>query len=118
MYAFFRSKVLNSLMILMIVCLFLMSYTGFMLLPSVCGSLALLLFASYAIWFWVRKPESIVINSWISDMNGWFTLYFLIISAMNAPGQWWYIFPVVSSVILFFISLIRDKDEVYVIHQT
>ena len=75
-------------------------------------------FATYAIWFWVRKPESIVINSWISDMNGWFTLYFLIISAMNAPGQWWYIFPVVSSVILFFISLIRDKDEVYVIHQT
>lgn len=76
MYAFFRSKVLNSLMILMIVCLFMMTYTGFMLMPSVCGSLALLLFASYAIWFWVRKPESIVINSWISDMNGWFTLYF------------------------------------------
>ena len=43
MYAFFRSKVLNSLMILMIVCLFMMTYTGFMLMPSVCGSLALLL---------------------------------------------------------------------------
>lgn len=78
MYAFFRSKVLNSLMILMIVCLFMMTYTGFMLLPSVCGSLALLLFATYAIWFWVRKPESIVINSWISDMNGWFTFCYFI----------------------------------------
>lgn len=109
--AFFKSKVLNSLMIVVIVSLLLMAYTGSMLLPAVCGTLALLFFIGYSLWLWIKKPKSIIINRWLSDMSGLFTLYFLIISAMKAPNQWWYITPVVLAVVLLFISLLKNHDE-------
>lgn len=111
LHAFFRSKVLNALMIVIIVSLLLMAYTKSMLLPVICGSLALLFFIGYSLWLWIKKPKSIIINNWLSDLNGSFTIYFLIINAMDAPNQWWYITPIVFSVVLLFISLVNNQDE-------
>ena len=98
-------------MIVIIVCFLLMAYTKSMLLPVICGSLALLFFIGYSLWLWIRKPKSIIINNWLSDLNGSFTIYFLIINAMDAPNQWWYITPIVFSVVLLFISLVNNQDE-------
>lgn len=98
-------------MIIVIVNLMLIGYTNSMLLPVICGTLALLMFIGYSIWFWLKKPKSIVINTWLSDMNGGYTLYFLIISTMKAPNQWWWIVPIAFSVVMLFISLINNKDE-------
>lgn len=113
LHAFFRSKVLNALMIVVIVSLLLMAYTKAMLLPVICGSTAFALFVGYTLWLWIKKPKSIVINNWLSNLNGWFFLYYLIINAMDAPNQWWYITPIVFSVFLLFISLINNQDEIY-----
>lgn len=113
LHAFFRSKVLNALMIVVIVSLLLMAYTKAMLLPVICGSTAFALFVGYSLWLWIKKPKSIVINNWLSNLNGWFFLYYLIINAMDAPNQWWYITPIVFSVFLLFISLINNQDEIY-----
>lgn len=113
LHAFFRSKVLNALMIVVIVSLLLMAYTKSMLLPVICGSIALLLFIGYSLWLWIKKPKSIIINNWLSNINGAFTLYYLIITATDAPNQWWYITPIAFSVILLFISLVNNKDENY-----
>ncbi len=109
--AFYRSKVLNALMIVVIVSLLLMAYTKSMLLPVICGTLALLFFIGYSLWLWIKKPKSIIINNWLSNLNGAFTLYYLIIIAMDAPNQWWYITPIAFSVVLLFISLINNQDE-------
>lgn len=109
--AFFTSKVLNSLMIVIIVSLLVMAGTKTMLLPAVCGALALLLFIGYSLWLWIKKPERIIINRWLSGINGWFTLYYLIISAMKAPNEWWYITPVAFAVVLLFISLVKDQND-------
>lgn len=111
LHAFYRSKVLNALMIVIIVSLLLMAYTKSMLLPVICGSLAILFFIGYSLWLWIKKPKSIIINNWLSDLNGSFTIYFLIINAMDAPNQWWYITPIVFSVVLLFISLVNNQDE-------
>lgn len=100
-------------MIVVIVSLLLMAYTKSMLLPVICGSTALLLFIGYSLWLWIKKPKSIVVNNWLSNLNGWFCLYYLIINAMDAPNQWWYITPIVFSVFLLFISLINNQDEIY-----
>lgn len=113
LHAFFRSKVLNALMIVVIVSLLLMAYTKSMLLPVICGSIALLLFIGYSLWLWIKKPKSIIINNWLSNLNGAFTLYYLIITATDAPNQWWYITPIAFSVILLFISLVNNQDENY-----
>ena len=109
--AFCESKVLNALMLTMVTCLLLMAYTQSMLLPVICGSIALLCFIGYSIWLWVKKPQRIVINKWLSDINGWFTLYFLIIMAMDAPNKWWYITPICFAVCILCICLIRNQDE-------
>ena len=94
-----------------------MYYTGLMLLPIICGSLALLFFIGYSLWLWIRKPGCIVINGFLSDYNGYLIVYFLIVGALKTPKQWWYIFPVVSSVILFFIVMIKNFDSQFDILQ-
>ena len=109
--AFYRSKVLNALMIVVIVSLLLRAYTKSMLLPVICSSLAIAFFIGYSLWLWIKKPKSIIVNEWLSNLNGWYTIYFLIIMAMDAPNQWWYITPIVFSVVLLFISMINNQDE-------
>ena len=94
LYAFYESKVLNALMITVVTSLLLMAYTQSMLLPVICGSIVLACFIAYSRWFWVKKPQKIVINKWLSYMNGWFTLYFLIITAMDAHNKSRYITPI------------------------
>ncbi len=111
LYAFYQSKVLNALMIAVVVSLLMMAYTKSALLPAICASLALVCFIGYSLWFWIIKPKSVIINDWLSDMNGLYAVYFLIVAAMDAPGQWWYIVPVALSVVLLFIALTTDHDE-------
>lgn len=109
--AFYESTVLNALMITVITCLFLMVYTQSMLLPVICGTIALMSFIGYSVWLWFWKPKRIRINKWLSNINGWFTMYFLIIMAMDAPNQWWYITPMCFAVCILCICLIRNQDE-------
>lgn len=111
LHAFYTSKVLNALMIVVIVNLWLMAYMKSMLLPVVCGSLALLFFIGYSLWLWIKKPKSIIINNWLSSLNGFYVLYYLIIAPMKAPNQWWYITPIVFSVVILFLALINKQDE-------
>lgn len=102
---------LNALMIVVIVSLLLRAYTKSMLLPVICSSLAIAFFIGYSLWLWIKKPKSIIVNEWLSNLNGCYTIYFLIIMAMDAPNQWWYITPIVFSVVLLFISMINNQDE-------
>ena len=111
LHAFYQSKVLNALMIVIIVNLLLMAYMSSMLLPAICGSLALLFYIGYALWLWIKKPRTIIINSWLSNINGWYTLYFLIIVALKSSNPRWYITPAALAVVALFILLITDHDE-------
>lgn len=113
LYAFQESKALNSLMITVVTSLLLMAYTQSMLLPVICGVIALACFIGYTVWLWTDKPQKIVINKWLSGMNGWLTLYFLIIMAMDAPDKWWYITPICFAGYILCISLIRNQDELF-----
>lgn len=111
LYAFYQSKVLNALMIVVIISLLLMAYTESMLLPVICGSLAFLFFIGYSLWLWIKKPKSIIINKQLSDLKSILTLYVLIIVAMDASNQWWYITPIALSVVILFISMVNNRDE-------
>ena len=113
LYAFYKSKVLNSMMIAVIVGLLLACYYPSSLLPIICSSLALAMFIGYSLWLWIKKPKRIVINDWLSEMSGYFTLYFLIVVALRSDNQWWYIFPAACSVVVLFIALVRNRDEIF-----
>lgn len=115
LYAYFRSKVLNALMIVVILSLLLMAYTQRMLLPAICGATAFAFFTGYSFWFWIKKPKRIIISHRLSDINGLFTLYFLIVSATPAPGQWWYIAPAAFAIVILLISLAKSDDEEFAI---
>lgn len=111
LYAFYHSKVLNALMIVIIVGIFLMGYYKSYLLPIICSATAFLLFIGYTAWLWIKKPKEIVINKWLSDISGTFTLYFLIVAAMKGANQWWHIFPIVCAVLILFIIMINPKYD-------
>lgn len=114
--AFFKSKVLNSLMIVIVVCLLLMAYTHAMLLPVLCGAVALSFFVAYSLWLWIWKPKRVVVNSLLSDTSGLFTLYFIVVLAMDEPAPVWYVFPAVAAVVLLFITMVKASDEMFEIN--
>ena len=113
LYAFFESKVLNVLMLIVEICLMAMACTQSMLLPTICGTAALMSFLGYAIWFWVRKPQQIIIDKCLSGINGWFTLYFLIVMAMDAPNRWWYIMPISIAICVVIVCLLRKQGKCF-----
>lgn len=118
LYAFFYSKVLNALMIVIIIGLLFTDYNDTFIIPVICSTMALLLFLGYALWLWIKKPQKVVINQWLSNISGWFILYFLCVIAIKNPNQWWYIIPGAGAVVLLFLSIIKpDTDETFIISE-
>ena len=113
LYAFYQSKVLNTLMIVTVISLMQIGYLQSMVMPVICSSVSLALFIGYSLWLWVRKPKQITIDTWLSNLSIWFTLYFVVVVAMKDLRPWWYIFPIVAAIILMFINLVRPHDELF-----
>lgn len=112
LHAFFYSKVLNSLMFIIVLSL-IMDYMFVM--SVVCALVALLLFIGYSLWLWIGKPDSVVINHRLSDISGLYLLYFLIIIAFKVTNQLWYIIPLCCAIILVFLLQLRSSDRTFVI---
>lgn len=113
LHAFYQSKVLNALMIVVVVSLLQIGYMQSLLMPVVCASMALSLFIGYALWLWIKKPRRIVINRWLSTVDGWITLYFLVVVAMKGASPWWYILPALAAILAMFICMVKPQDEVF-----
>ncbi len=111
LYAFYNSKVLQALMIVIIVGITMIGYYNDLLLPVICSGTAFLLFIGYSSWLWIKKPKQIVIHTWLSNISGLFCLYFLIVATMKNPNQWWYIFPIVCAIVILFIAMIYTKYD-------
>lgn len=109
LYAFYKSTVLNVLMIGVISNLFMMLYYDSSQLPAICCAVSLACFIGYTLWLWTNKPAEIVINSWLSNFSCWYTIYFLIIIAMKWPDEWWYGAPIIGALIAFCIYFIRGN---------
>lgn len=111
LYAFFNSNVLNALIIVLSISLLQFGYIKSIEIPTVFSTIAIILFIGYTLWFLIKRPAQIVINRWLSNIDSWFTLYLLIILALNPENQWWYIAPAVCAIIVLFINLIKPHDE-------
>lgn len=110
--AFYESKVLSALMMVIIASLCLIGYNeDAWLLPVITASLAAVLFVGYTLWFWIKKPASIVVNSRLSDLTFVFMLYCGIIVAVGVTNPWWFIAPVILEVLVFFIMLVDNSDK-------
>lgn len=109
LYAFFQSKVINSMMIVMILSLLITDYMRNSMLPLLCSAISFLAALGYTIWFCVKKPDKVVVNRWLSDIDGKYTLYFLIVLNIKEPSDWWFTFPAVCGVALLFISLVNIR---------
>ena len=70
-------------------------------------------FIGYSLWLWIKKPDKIVINKWLSNISGWLTLYFLITINISDAAPAWYILPIVAAIITMFIALTNNYDEVF-----
>ncbi|MDE6498457.1 MAG: hypothetical protein K2L21_07340 [Muribaculaceae bacterium] len=110
LYAFYRSKALNSLMILIYLSLIMALHTrnDFFLM---CAAGAGVLFVGYALWIWIARPRRIAINDWLSNVSGLYFIYFLAVPWMKTPNPWWYIAPALIAIPLLFIFSLNLGDE-------
>lgn len=115
LYAFFQSKVLNGLMILIVVCLLMATDRELALFPLACGALALILFAGYSLWVWIRKPATLVINNPLSTLSSLYTLYFLIVRSIDLAGEWWSLAPTLLSIPVLMVALCGYGDKEFAI---
>lgn len=115
LHAFYQSKVLNGLMILIVVCLLMAIATGYSLFPLICGGVCMLLFSGYSLWLWIGKPDAIVINGVVSNVNGLYTLYYLLILVFDGISEWWYMAPALLAVGVLLVCLCGYKDEQFII---
>ena len=111
--AFCESKVLNALIMIVVTSCLLMGWSGRIQLPAICCIIAFSFFLGYSIWYWLKKPEGVLINKWLSNISAGFTLYYILIISVKAPNQWWYITPICFAVVVLCYSLICNKDEMY-----
>lgn len=113
LYAFYQSKVLNSLMIVVFISLIMAAYMNAITLPAVCAALAFILAVGYALWIWIKKPARIVINNLLSTASSIFTFYFIILGFILPDNAWWYCLPAIAAVALMFICMVKPSDEVF-----
>lgn len=111
LYAFYNSKVLNVLLVIGVISLLQMDCLESMLLPGVCAITAFALFIGYTLWLWIKKPEQITINRWLSNTTIYFTLYYLIVINFSNLAWWWLAAPIIAAIILCFIDMIHPHDE-------
>lgn len=113
LYAYQRSKVLSSLCVVIVCSLLSAGYAHTLVWPVAVAAAAFAVFVAYSVWFWVRKPPSIVVNYWLSSMSTLFTLYFLIVAAMMPDNPWWYIFPTLCGAVTIIIAITRRHDVTF-----
>ena len=110
--AYYRSKVLNSLMMVVMMGLLLCRYCGdTYVVPCIIAGLALALFVAYSLWFWIKKPQRMVVNDMISDVASLMTIYVLIVNAMRVENVLWYVVPMVCGVVTMFVCMVKNSDE-------
>ncbi len=117
LYAFLHSKVCNALVILIIVGIFLLSFSESVYLPLICIALAFLAFIAYTLWIWIGTPRQIVVNKWLSDVAFYFVFYLLVITALRPENEVWNMIPIVAAILILLVSLIWNKDEVFLIDE-
>lgn len=109
--AFYSSKTLNMTLIFLVASLSLAGCGAPAAVSVTCSSAALALFAGYSVWLWRARPRRVIVNRWLSDMSGWFVIYFLIVSAISDASVWWHIFPCVAAAVALLIALTGRGDE-------
>lgn len=115
LYAFYNSKVLNVLVLIGVIALLLCGYSDSMLLPVICFATSFTLFIGYALWIWIKKPQKITINNWVSNLTGCFTLYYLIAIRFPNLAWWWFAAPIIAAIAICFFDMVRPHDETFVI---
>lgn len=111
LYAFSNSKIINSLMLLLELWILIMPLFKDIVFPVVCGGLCLLVILGYSLRLWIMKPPRVIINPWLSDLRGTYTVYFLIVIAIKDASIWWYLLAGVGVIFIFVVSLIHPQDK-------
>lgn len=118
LYAFFYSKALNVLMLIVLANLLTSVYAGtqsMLLFSVICSYTALLCFIGYSVWLWGKKPANITISPWLSDVTGLFSVYFVMMLAFKPANPWWFIAPAAIAVAALFVALTGYRDRQFTI---
>ncbi|MDE6286551.1 MAG: hypothetical protein K2L99_06120 [Muribaculaceae bacterium] len=111
LYAFYRSKALNALMLCIYLSLILTMSMKPVIFPQLCAAISGALFVGYALWIWIARPRRIVINDWLSNVSGLYFIYFLAVPWMKNPNPWCYMTPALLAIPLLFIFSLNLGDE-------
>lgn len=114
LYAFYNSRVLNLLMILIIASLMLADATPMSVFPLMCTAVLFLLFVGYSLWLWIKKPRHIVIDARLSDFSGLLVVYFIIGPAFpDGVMPWWNFGGLLVAFLFLLISFVWPKAQTF-----
>lgn len=115
LYAFYKSKVINLLMCVVVVSLYVMAALPEpqWIIPAVCASVSFLCAVGYSLWIWMAKPTVLIVNPALSELSGVLTFYFIIAAAFKAQGLWWWVTPAVIGLVALVFVLMRRTDHAF-----
>ncbi len=116
LHAFYESNTLATLVIIIDVCLLLPGSFPRIFIPMmVIGGAAFICGIAYSMWLWIKKPATIKINQWMSNISMWITLYYIFYAAMSPESIWWSIIPAACGILALLFNIIRPKSTTFTI---
>lgn len=116
LHAFLESNTLASLVVIIDVCLLLTVAFPRIFIPMVAiGGAAFIYAIAYSLWLWIKKPATIKINPWMSNISMWITFYFILYAAIRPESIWWSITPAAYGILVLLFNIIRPKSTPFTI---
>jgi hypothetical protein len=104
---YYQSVAMNMASIGTVLSILMCVYSDFNILAALSMILFFAFMAGYTLWFWIGKQKQVNTCAWLSDVSFYYTLYFLIVLAMPAKSQWWFIFALVSAIAALLIYIVK-----------
>ncbi len=113
LYAFYNSRVLNILMVVIIASLMLADATHLSIYPLLCSAISFLFFVGYSLWLWIKKPHRIVIDTRLSDLSGLLVFYFIAISLVCDGSTWLNLCGFVAALLILTFSFVWSGARLF-----
>lgn len=111
LHAFFNSYFLNSWEAVLITSL--LWFDGFKdsIIPSVFCLLSFIVFVGGVIWFWIKRPDKVLVDYRLSNQVNMFSIYFLIIILIPNLNIRWYVAPTFFTIFILAQALFSTKTK-------
>lgn len=108
--SYFKSAAMNTATIGTALCLVIIQQVGFNAMTSAAIVVLLGFMVGYTLWFWLGKAKRVGQSPFLSEISIFFTLYCLVVLAVNPESDLWAAFDVAATIVAVLIGQVRDRQ--------